>query len=174
MFVIWVKSGDTARCNLKDKVVQIDIKDLHKVAGHKIYIISGKYAAIGRSILLHRLVLNAEPGQIIDHINRDTFDNRKINLRQAGRKGNAMNSIGHKDRKSPFRGVYWDRVNNVWEVTLWMDGKNKFHKRYNKLTDAINARLLVERKYFKSFAPTGPDAGPFAITPSGLKEALEL
>lgn len=44
-----------------------------------------------KNVHLHRLVLGAKGGEIIDHINRDKLDNRRENLRVATAALNAMN-----------------------------------------------------------------------------------
>src|SRR3989338_4273955 len=41
---------------------------------------------------MHRLILNAKNGQIIDHINHDCLDNRKGNLRFCSKEQNGQNS----------------------------------------------------------------------------------
>jgi hypothetical protein len=41
---------------------------------------------------MHRLIINAPKGMEVDHINRDTLDNRRSNLRLATRLQNRLNS----------------------------------------------------------------------------------
>jgi len=43
------------------------------------------------AILMHRLILNAAKGEIIDHINRETYDNRRANLRLCSHGSNMAN-----------------------------------------------------------------------------------
>lgn len=58
----------------------------------------------GRSVYLHRLLMGATEGQIVDHINRNTLDCRRSNLRFVERWQNNANS---RKRKSDtgLRGV---------------------------------------------------------------------
>jgi len=42
-------------------------------------------------VYLHRFILNAQKGEIVDHINGDGLDNRRCNLRLTDLKGNAAN-----------------------------------------------------------------------------------
>jgi hypothetical protein len=60
-----------------------------------------------KTLKLHDFLLNKrEFDPIIDHINRDTLDNREINLRPAGIDENAMNRKGpNKNNKSGYRNV---------------------------------------------------------------------
>lgn len=44
--------------------------------------------------LLHRVILQAQPGQIVDHINGDPLDNRRANLRFCSLQENRWNSLG--------------------------------------------------------------------------------
>lgn len=66
-----------------------------------------KYVRNGYGQLLHRLILGAEEGQIVDHINGDTLDCRKCNLRLATNQGNARNQRKRNGQKitSEFKGV---------------------------------------------------------------------
>jgi hypothetical protein len=45
-------------------------------------------------VLIHRAIIGATPGQIVDHINRDRLDNRRSNLRIVNRVEHAQNRQG--------------------------------------------------------------------------------
>src|SRR4051794_15312209 len=44
-----------------------------------------------KSITMHRFILNAKPGQMIDHANRNPLDNRRCNLRFCNDTQNTVN-----------------------------------------------------------------------------------
>ena len=64
--------------------------------------INYKYEKIER--YLHRLIIKAKKGQIIDHINNNKLDNRKINLRIVTSRQNCLNRK-NTNNKTGFRGV---------------------------------------------------------------------
>jgi hypothetical protein len=74
-------------------------------------------------LLMHRLILDAQPGQRIDHKNRNGCDNRKENLRFASVAENAMNKESHTGT-SIYKGVCWDR--GKWKSSI-ATGRKSFH-----------------------------------------------
>ena len=70
-----------------------------------------------KAVMMHRLILNAQPGQIVDHINGNPLDNRRENLRICTQRQNTMNTHGHGDAKtSKFKGVYWQKDIGFWRA----------------------------------------------------------
>jgi hypothetical protein len=51
---------------------------------------STQYA--GNATRMHRMIIGAKPGEIVDHINRNRLDNRRENLRLCSSSENAINS----------------------------------------------------------------------------------
>jgi len=72
---------------------------------------------------MHRLVLDARPGQIVDHINGNGLDNRRANLRLVTAVQNAQNQFVQAGPKtSQYKGVHWDSVGQRWAASITVDG----------------------------------------------------
>ena len=74
-----------------------------------------------KTILLHRLLISAKKGDIIDHINGDVFDNRLSNLRVVTRQQSAMNRRIPKNNKLGVKGV--TKVKNRYKALIGFNGK---------------------------------------------------
>lgn len=74
------------------------------------------------TILMHRVILNLQPGQQADHINGDKLDNRRSNLRAATHADNLRNRPAH-GRHSQYKGVCYDITNRRWKYTLQVDNQ---------------------------------------------------
>lgn len=77
-----------------------------------------------RPVPMHRAIMGLEPGdgRVVDHINHDTLDNRKDNLRIALRKENNRNRRLSVCNTSGFRGVSWDNRTKAWKGQIGADG----------------------------------------------------
>lgn len=70
----------------------------------------GTYA--GRNVFLHNFIMCAQGDELYDHINRDSLDNQRCNLRLATRAQNNANS-GPRGN-AVFKGVTYHRRDNRW------------------------------------------------------------
>ena len=68
----------------------------------------------GRNISFHREITGAAEGQEVDHINRNTLDNCKNNLRFVTRSQNNMNQGLHGKNTSGHRGVHFNSYKKRW------------------------------------------------------------
>lgn len=58
---------------------------------------------------MHRLIMDAKPGEIVDHINRDALDNRRSNLRIVNATQSTVNTSPKRGTSSRFKGVTPER-----------------------------------------------------------------
>lgn len=104
---------------------KIDDEDWNMIRGHSWYAHKGKknktyYAACRvtvdgkrKMVYMHRVIMQARVGEIVDHRNRDSLDNRRENLRIGNQSLNLRNSV--YSRGSPvFRGVNFYPSNFKW------------------------------------------------------------
>lgn len=103
-----------------------------------IYLSKGKYT--NKTIYLHRFIMNAG-NLVIDHINGDTLDNRKCNLRVVSQGMNLRNRNSNKNSTSKFVGVHKHSQQNVWTAQIRYNGKTKHIGTYKTDTEAYEARL---------------------------------
>ena len=104
------------------KYVIVDEEDYDKVKSISWKYLNGRYAANSKEGLMHRLIMNAPKGKLIDHINRDKLDNRKANLRFCTQQQNSFNSAPRKGT-SKYKGVSWDKKYNKWVANLMHNSK---------------------------------------------------
>jgi hypothetical protein len=106
------------------KAILIDGQSLERIAPHKWYAVKMRniwYAITHTNgcgtISMHRLIMEARPGQEIDHINGNGLDNRRINLRLVTRQQNLQNQ---KTRQhiSSYKGVSWERRIKRWKARI--------------------------------------------------------
>lgn len=91
---------------------------------------------------LHRTIMGAKDGDIVDHINGDTLDNRKENLRLSNKVLNALNS-DKVYSKSGYRNVTWSKQASKWHGTFIYEGK-AYHCGYHN--DAESAHKSVQSR----------------------------
>jgi len=105
----------------------------------------------GKRYLLHRYLMNAPECKVVDHINHNTLDNRKENLRLCTISQNCMNSMKHyKSKTSPYKGVVFE--NNKYYAQIRF---NKNYKRIGTYETAEEAALAYNEaalKYHGEFA----------------------
>jgi hypothetical protein len=113
-----------------------------------------------RRIYLHRLILGDVPnGWEVDHINHDTVDNRRANLRAATHKDNMENRRKSRaelgiERSLKGKGYYFCCLSGMWLVILKRDKKVVVRERYETEEEAKAAvtRLRADETYFPKAA----------------------
>ncbi len=101
----------------------------------------------GKLYLEHRLIYllhHRYLPDLIDHIDRNPRNNRIENLREACKKVNAINSGLPVNNKSGVKGVSWHKAGNKWTAQIKDDGVKIHLGSYEKLQDAVEARLKAE------------------------------
>lgn len=103
-------------------------------------------------IRMHRLIMDANPGVLIDHRKHARHDNRKEKLRCADANTNHFNHEIYKNNTSGVTGVNWDADSKKWRARLWAYGKMYHLGRFEDFDDAVRARKEAEDKYFGKFS----------------------
>ena len=116
-------------------------------ARRNFYMSNGKQGAI----LMHRQIMNPIKGMDVDHINHNTLDNRRSNLRIVTRSQNQMNSSSRKNSTSKYKGVFWHKRDCKWVSQIRMNGKLKSLGYFNKETDAAFAYNVKAKELFGEF-----------------------
>lgn len=89
----------------------------------------------------------------IDHKNRNTFDNRRSNLRDATYSQNSQNRTRQSNNTSGIIGVSFDNQSDVWKARININKHQ--HTIYTGVSfkDAVITRLKAEKEYYGEFAP---------------------
>jgi HNH endonuclease len=123
-------------------------KDLH-------YVIRNRTGTFPGS--MHRELMQAVKGEIVDHRNGNTLDNRRFNLRKCTKSQNKRNC--HKStrayRGKQFKGICEDkRWPGRWFARVGLNNNDKVYgeRRYNTPEEAAREYDRLAIKYFGEFA----------------------
>jgi hypothetical protein len=131
----------------------IDTEDFEKVStlkttwfissnGNNVkYRVKGKID--GKNVYLYRFILDANSELVVDHIDGNTLNNTKANLRVVTQKANVHNQNSQGELP---RNVTYNPNSNKYRVSFKVDGKRKSFGQYHTIEEAeqvaINARRL--------------------------------
>lgn len=106
-----------------------------------------------KSIRLHRYLLNLSSYfPLVDHANRNKFDNRKANLRICTKSENVCNSGKRKNNTSGYKDVFFKKRNNTWfTITETVNGR-AYAGGFNTPEEAALAYNQAALKYHGEFA----------------------
>ena len=109
-------------------------------------------------IRMHRYILGlSEPTKIIDHINGNTLDNRKVNLRYCTNTENSRNCRLSKNNTSGVSGVNLIKSSGRYRARIMVNRKEIRLGHFKTFEEAAKARREAEKKYFGEFAPSEVD-----------------
>ena len=103
-----------------------------------------------KTLYMHQLILPVPKGMRRDHANRNTLDNRRINLRPANKSQSAINQGRRKDNTSGFKGVA--KEGRRWFARLQVNGKIKRYGTFDSPEDAARAYDKAALSIFGEFA----------------------
>lgn len=103
-----------------------------------------------KTISLHREILSAAVGTLVDHKDRDTMNCRRENLRFADRAGSARNRSPFKGRK--FKGVFFRKDKLRWRAGIGVNWKMIWLGHFDSDIEAAKAYDIAARKHFGKFA----------------------
>lgn len=131
----------------------IDDDDVALVTGYTWWLHSQGYAIteIGgrqnkRRIFMHRLISGAGIGEVVDHINRDKLDNRRVNLRIGTQALNNQN-LSPRGGSSPHRGVCICKRTQRWQAYARTAGHMTHLGRYDTEEEAAAAVAAFRAKH---------------------------
>ena len=127
----------------------IDFCDLEKVKKYSWCLSKTGYFVAniqGKVTKLHRFILQAGDGEVVDHIDGNPANNSRSNLRICTLSENAKNlkskSLGVRKRK------------NRWAARIVVNYKELYLGTYDTREEALSARQKAEIEYYGDFAPS--------------------
>lgn len=138
------------------KYALVDLEDVETLSKNKwSYDAHGGVARTGikgKTVLMHRLIMGAPHGVEVDHINLDTLDNRKENLRIATRSQNAANRRRQSNNTSGYKGVSWNKQRKKWHAYICVENKAITIGRFHSPKEAALAYNKAALTFFGEYA----------------------
>lgn len=117
------------KCNSRDKkvttLVKVSDRDYDALSQISWYVDNRGYVVHslpgGDKISMHRLIMDPGPGLVVDHIDGDTTNNQRENLRCCTPQENSRNQTKRAGTSSKYKGVA--KSGRRWKAFITVDGK---------------------------------------------------
>lgn len=118
----------------------------------KNYYVRGRFPKVNgkvREIRLHRWLMGDPKGMVIDHMNHDTLNNTRDNLRVITNAQNQQNRKGamKNNKSSGIRGVTWHKRDKKWQAEIIINRKYKFLGYFDDVKEAEKAAIEARTIY---------------------------
>lgn len=147
-------------------IALVDDDDYEKVNQHKWYARkNGKndaYYALrwdncsNKHVRMHRALMEVTSELIVDHVNHNTLDNRKSNLRICNKTENCRNQRLRLQNTSGYKGVSYHKNHKKYEAKIKYNGKRLFLGYYETAKEAAISYNEKAKELFKEFAWINP------------------
>lgn len=143
--------------NIKVNSFIIDKEDLEKVKYHKWRIDTNNRIITGNSSKskpkkeITHILLNVPDGMVVDHIDGNSLNNKKDNLRICTQGENLCNKHFMSNNAHGIIGINWDKYRRRWSPEITYKSQRCHLGRYKTIEEAIYVRLLAEVILFKDF-----------------------
>ncbi|MFC7799198.1 HNH endonuclease [Bacillus subtilis] len=128
-----------------------------------------KIAGMYKTRSMHRLILGLSTADriIVDHINGNGLDNRRVNLRLANYSDNAANVKLNKNNTSGYKGVNYRRERSLWRTEI-RKGRKTVYKECSKCKHVAGLKYNVN-----ALKIHGPFAWLNEVRDCGCAECVE-
>ena len=152
------KKGDIKFIALtKGKIAIVDAEDYELLKQYKWHSIcsDGSFYAYRcrnkKSISMHRMLMNAPKGKVVDHIDGNGLNNRRSNLRICTVSENIRNSRG-RHKTSKYKGVHWNKRAGKWVSSITEKGKYEFLGHFDDEAEAAKIYDKRAKRLFGEYA----------------------
>jgi len=101
-------------------------------------------------VKMSRFIMNTPPWLVVDHVNHNTLDNQKRNLRNVTTSQNGMNRRPNKNNTTGFRGVTKTRYNR-FKAEVKLNGKKLYFGTYDTAEEAAKAYEKASDELYGEF-----------------------
>jgi hypothetical protein len=136
----------------------VDDEDFERLAPYKWHMV-GNYVcrtdrtvSPKRTIYMHKEIMNCPKGFVVDHINGNTLDNRKENLRIATTEQNRFNQKLRYNSSTGYKGVTFNKRFNKYQARIFKDNKTYSLGYFDNPHDAARMYNFWARDLFGEFA----------------------
>ncbi len=162
----WQENGVGYVSLTQGKVAKVDIEDLPLVGQYNWHVVprgSCLYAEnrtgvgdLKKSLKMHRLIMGLTNEKAdVDHINHDTLDNRRSNLRVCEHSENSRNCIVSKNNKIGLKGVSFEKYTGKYKAQITVNYKGMNLGRYDTPEEAHKVYIEAAKKFYGEFAHDG-------------------